>query len=920
MRAPAAVGRDAELAEVDLFLGQMNAASCALALEGDAGIGKTTIWQEAVDRARGAGMLVLACRPAAAEAKLSFSGLSDMLAGVAEPAFAALPDLQRNALEVALLRSAPEGPALDARLVATGLLTLVRELARSTAVLMALDDAQWLDGPTAGVLTFAIRRLDHEPVGVLCASRPRAAGLGLLDSVERQRVRRVRLGPLALGALGRVIADRLGQSLPRPVLARIADASRGNPFYALEVARLVVDDTGAADARLPVPDDVRTLAASRVSELPASTQRALLRAAVLAEPTTRAIDAAPLAAAEERGIVSIDERGRIAFVHPLFAAAISASASAAQRRAAHRAAAEHVGDPEQRARHLAYSADRADRSVAAELDAAAELAASRGAPDAAAELIELALERTPARDVEPRAERLLRAAGLHLDAGGAPRAAEMLAQLLGSATSDRVRAHGLRLRATLESRSHGFTTALETSREALISAAGEPSMAAAIDLDAAFYLVGTGDVGGALRHAEAAVGRAELPGGDRGVLADALAVSAMVSFLNGDGLSTERLDRALSLEDPDRRRLAFTSPRLIAGLLLMWTGRVREATETLVALRAERRERGVESDVPTSSLYLAWAYLWLGETDHAAQIVSADTAAVALLGDPAVTALTLSAAALVSAQQGDIEATRRQANAALERFAELEWWTATVFPRWALGFGELSAGDPAAAHAALAPLTETLPSLGLADPIGLVFLPDEIEALVALGELARAQPLIELLRRLGLTHDRPWAIAAAARGRGILAAARGDLEEATTALEEALAAHDRVEMPFERGRTLLALGRALRRRKQWSAARDALREALGLFDQSGAQLWARAARNEVSRAGERSGEPGELTATERHIAELAASGLSNQEVAERAFLTVKGVEANLTRAYRKLGIHSRGGLAGALRRDDEPVA
>ena len=659
MRAPAAVGRDAELAEVDLFLGQMNAASCALSLEGDAGIGKTTIWQEVVDRARGAGMLVLACRPAAAEAKLSFSGLSDMLAGVAETAFAALPGLQRNALEVALLRSAPEGPALDARLVATGLLTLVRELARSTAVLMALDDAQWLDGPTAGVLTFAIRRLDPEPVGVLCASRPRAAGLGLLDSVERHRVRRVRLGPLALGALGRVIADRLGQSLPRPVLARIADASRGNPFYALEVARLVVNDTGVADARLPVPDDVRTLAASRVSELPAATQRALLRAAVLAEPTTRAIDAAPLASAEERGIVSIDERGRIAFVHPLFAAAISASASAAQRRAAHRTAAEHVGDPEQRARHLAYSADRADRSVAAELDAAAELAASRGAPDAAAELIELALERTPARDGELRAERLLRAAGLHLDAGGAPRAAEMLAQLLGSATSDRVRAQGLRLRATLESRSHGFTTALETSREALISAAGEPSMAAAIDLDAAFYLVGTGDVGGALRHAEAAVGRAELPGGDQGVLADALAVAAMVSFLNGDGVATERLDRALSLEDPDRRRLAFTSPRLIAGLLLMWTGRGREAVETLVALRAERRERGVESDVPTSSLYLTWAYLWLGETDHAAQIAAADTAAVALLGDAGVTALTLSAAALVSAQQGDVEATRR---------------------------------------------------------------------------------------------------------------------------------------------------------------------------------------------------------------------------------------------------------------------
>ncbi|HTU97604.1 MAG TPA: LuxR family transcriptional regulator [Solirubrobacteraceae bacterium] len=919
MRAPAAVGRDAELAEVDLFLAQMRSTSCALALEGDAGIGKTTLWQEAIDRASDSGVLALACRPAAAEAKLSFSGLSDMLAAVGEATFAGLPELQRTALEVALLRAAPEGPALDARVVATALLTLVRELAGQGPVLLAIDDAQWLDGPTLGVVTFAIRRLDAEPVGVLCASRPRAAGTGLLESVERHRVRHVRVGPLELAALGEVIADRLGRSLPRPVLARIAQASRGNPFYALEVARLVIDDAGGADALLPVPDDVRTLAESRVSELPAATQRALLRAAVLADPTTRAIDAGPLAPAEESGIVRIDARGRIAFVHPLFAAAISASASAAQRRAAHRAAAEEVGDPEQRARHLAYSADRPDQAVAAELDAAAALADSRGAPDAAAELIELALERTPAGDAELRAERLLRAAGLHLDAGGGARAGELLAQLLDSATSDRVRAHGLRLRATLESRSHGFGTAIATSREALAAAAGEPSLAAAIDLDAAFYLVGVGDVGGGLRHAEAAVGRAELPGGDPGVLADALAVASMVSFLNGDGLATERLERALRLEDPDRRRLAFSSPRLIAGLLLMWTGRGREAVDTLLALRAERRERGVESDVPTSALYLAWAYLWLGETDRAAEVAAADSAAAALLGDPALSALALSADALVSAQRGDVEATRRQASAALAHFAELDWRTATVFPLWALGFAELSAGEPAAAHSALEPLTAMLPSMGLADPIGLVFLPDEIEALIALGELARAQPLIELLRRLGMAHDRPWAIAAAARGRGILAAAHGDLEEAIAALEEALAAHDRVEMPFERGRTLLALGRALRRRKQWSAARERLREALELFERTGAPLWAQAARHEVGRAGERSGDPDELTATERRVAELAASGLSNQEVAERAFLTVKGVEANLTRAYRKLGIRSRGGLSGALRRDDEPV-
>jgi AAA ATPase domain len=189
MRAPVAVGREAELAEVDASLGDLQSASCALAVEGEPGIGKTTIWQQAVDRARRAGLLALTCRPAAAEAKLSFSGLSDMLAEIDHDALGALPDLQRNALEVALLRSAPERPTLDRRLVATALLSLVRRLAETQPVLLAVDDAQWLDAPTSGVLAFAARRLEREPVGVLCAFRPHAGGLGLLESVEPARPR-----------------------------------------------------------------------------------------------------------------------------------------------------------------------------------------------------------------------------------------------------------------------------------------------------------------------------------------------------------------------------------------------------------------------------------------------------------------------------------------------------------------------------------------------------------------------------------------------------------------------------------------------------------------------------------------------------------------------------------------------------------
>jgi DNA-binding CsgD family transcriptional regulator len=916
MRAPAAVGRDAELAEVDRFLGRIRSVSSALAVEGEPGIGKTTIWQEAVQRAREAGMLVFWCRPAATEAKLSFSGLSDMLSGVGPEALSSLPSPQRSGLEVALLRAAPEGPALDPRLVGTALLSLVRTLAVTSPVVMAVDDAQWLDAPTSSVLAFAARRLDTEPVGVLCAFRPNAGGLGLLATLERERVTRLHLGPMAVDPLRRLIAERLARPPARPLLTRIAEASAGNPFYALEVARLLPEGDPAADGgRLPVPEDVRSLAQSRVGALPDFTREALLRAAVLAAPEARSLDVEALGPAEDVGLVRIDERGRIEFSHPLFAAAIYSSASAAQRRAAHRAAAGVVTDPEQRARHLAYASTRPDVAVADELDAAAQLARSRGAPGAAAELVELALLRTAAED-ERRLVRLELAAALHLDAGDLERARDLVATLLSEPAPDRLRADALRLRASLESHTDGFTAALQTVTEALDAATGDPTIAAAIELDIAFYMVALGDVGGALRHAEAAVGRAELPGSDPGVVADALAVVTMVAFLAGDGLAQERLERALALEEPDRQRSLFTSPRFIAGLLGIWNGRVREAIATLEQLRAERIERGVESDIPLFSLYMVWGYLWLGETERAAQLAAADVAASELLADRGLVAMSLSASALVSAHRGDVELARSQSSRALELLSQLHWWTGTVWPRWALGFAELSAGDPAAAHEALAPLTETIPAMGLIDPAGLVFLPDEIEALIALGELEHAEPLIELLYRLGQVHDRPWATAAAERGRGLLAAARGQVDEAIAALNRAIDAHDRVEMPFERGRTLLALGRVRRRRKKWAPAREALREALGLFEQTGAPLWAQAAGHELARAGERVIDPAELTPTERRVAELAAGGLTNQQVAERAFLTVKGVEANLTRAYRKLGIRSRRGLAEALSADE----
>ncbi len=194
------------------------------------------------------------------------------------------------------------------------------------------------------------------------------------------------------------------------------------------------------------------------------------------------------------------------------------------------------------------------------------------------------------------------------------------------------------------------------------------------------------------------------------------------------------------------------------------------------------------------------------------------------------------------------------------------------------------------------------------------FVPDEIEALIALGRLEEAEALLDALERQAAQLDRASALAAAGRCRGLLAAARGDLDGALASLQKALAEHERVSMPFEQARTLLALGATRRRARMKRPAREALEQALAIFEELGARLWAEKARAELARIGGRRAPPsGELTPTERRIAALAAEGRSNKEIAAALFVTPKTVGTQLSRIYRKVGVHSRTELARHLR-------
>jgi hypothetical protein len=279
------LGRDAELAEVQRFVDAVAEGPAALILEGVAGIGKTTLWQSGMELARARGYRVLSCRAEETEARLSYTGLGDLL----DIELPELPAPQKRALDVALLRAEVEGSQPDQRAVSVATLGVLRAFSKSTPVLIAIDDVQWLDAPSAKVLSFAARRLENEAVRLLVTLRagPLANPLGLVRTTPSLALRKLSVGPLSLEALTRLVRERLGTSLTHPVLLRLHDISQGNPFFALEIARALIAQGASLEPGqpLPVPDDLRELLGARLAALPREASRALLVVAAAGRPT-----------------------------------------------------------------------------------------------------------------------------------------------------------------------------------------------------------------------------------------------------------------------------------------------------------------------------------------------------------------------------------------------------------------------------------------------------------------------------------------------------------------------------------------------------------------------------------------------------------------------------------------------------------
>jgi tetratricopeptide (TPR) repeat protein len=917
------VGRDTELQAIAQWL--EGAPEDVQVIEGAPGLGKTTLWQAALAEADRRGFLTLRCSPAQSEAQLSFAGLRDLLDRSFDEIADELPEPQRHALAVTLLREPPRAEPPDRGTVAATLLSTLRALGTRRPTLVAVDDLQWLDGASYDPLRYAIRRLEPGTVRFLLARRPDDDALSQLV-LDPDRARVLAVGPLSVGALGRIVHTRLGIAYPRPTLRRIQEVSDGNPFFALQLARsLGPSPPSASDAPFPAPSSLHELVDARLLELSPGAFDVLSIAAIASRPTIELLAAAlgedPSASLDTASAAHIVTRegSRVTFAHPLYAAAVYDLTPAERRVAIHRLLAEIVEEPDERAGHLAAATTEPDPAIADVLEKAAQDAARRGAPAMAAELLEHALRITPVESGFDRGRRSLEAGWYWFVAGDGDRARELLESALAAAPRGHDRGSALIRLGRFESQSGDRRTAIDLYREALEEVGpGDPALGAEIHeaLGWAIHLT-RGDALVAQRHAQTAIGLAETVGDDE-VLSSALVVLAQSTFFSGGGLAEETIERAFAVHAGSPSVRVLARPDHHWAFLLLCADQLDEARSIMLEMRELARARGDETALPWILMRLSQVELYAGNWDLADALVEEGLDIALHAAQRPIHADLLCTMALFAAHRGDAERAHSLADSGVAAALSAGTGIGSPIADSALGMLDLSLGDAAACARRLEPLLEASENAHVVDPGVNRYVPDLVAAHIELGRLDDARANLERLEERALQLDRPSVLAVAKRCRGLLLAAQGDVEDALTVFDEALGLHARATIPFEHARTYLAAGVVRRRARRRRAARESLEQALEIFDALGAELWAARSSAELARIGGRAPSPGGLTPTEQRVAALVADGKANKEVAAELVVSVHTVESTLTSVYRKLEIRSRTELARRLAEESKP--
>jgi DNA-binding CsgD family transcriptional regulator len=888
------LGRDRERAALDRLLDEARASrSGALALRGEPGIGKSALVAYTLSRADG--MRVLSATAVEAEAELPFAGLHQLLWPVLDRA-ESLPGVQGAALRGAFGLTAER--VEDRFLVSVALLGLLTAVAEEGPLLCVVDDAHWLDRPSADALLFAARRLQADPVAVVIASRLEARFDGLQELV-------------VAGLDAETASALLDESLPATLRHQLVSVTHGNPLALLELPRALSDDQRAGLTPLlgdvPLTAEIEDAFLAQIRPLPEDAQRLLVLAAadesaelgtVLGAAERLGVPRDALDIAERAGL--IDAHGeRLRFRHPLVRSAVYRAATSGERRAVHDALAA-VLDADRRAWHRAAAAVAPDEEAAAELERTADRARTRGGPAAAAR----ALERAAELGAERRGERLLAAAGAAVMAGRMQHATSLLARAEPALDGPADRAEAARIHAELEL----VAGRIGTSHAVIVAAA---QAVAPVERSAAYDLLGLALEAAAMggypeRVVEVcgiAAGLEPEPGSERQAVA-ALLLGAFGRLLTGDPVGAapmfeEALARAEALDEP--RQVLWAAA---GGIFIGDRGRALRSLDRAVVLA---RERAAVALLPHILGLRANLALWDGRLPEAG--ADADEAARLArdIGAENARALPTTSLAWLTGLRGDETECRRLADEVLAMAIDRGLAMPAASATWALAQLDLAFGRWDEALVRLLALEEIRPGFG--HPLVPILTSwDRVESAVRCSRPDVAERSIERFAGWAAVSPAGWASVVLEDCRALTAppdAAEAHFEAAIEGL-----AHAR---PLDRARVHLHYGEHLRRERRRIDARVHLRAAIDGFERLGAAPWAERARRELRATGEtarkRDVSPlAELTPQELQVARLVGEGATNKAVAAQLFVSPKTVEYHLRKVFAKLGIASRSEL------------